>query len=219
MTVTSVAVLGAGNGGHAAAADLGSRGFDVRVYSRSERSLAAMRAQGGVRRTGATGDGFVPVEVATNDVRTAVGGADVVMLVVPLSAHPFYARALADVVTSEQIVFLNPGHMGGGLFMAHEMRRLTGRTDVEFCEVTTLTYGCRLKEPGFVNIFHRASNLAFAAFPGRSQQRLFEAIKPLYPSITNAGSVLETGFLCINAVEHPPQAIFNAGWLEDVVAP
>jgi opine dehydrogenase len=216
VTVTSVAILGAGNGGCAAAADLGDRGFDVSVYSRSEASLVHLRAQGGVRKIGACGDGLVPLRLVTTDIRQAVEGAEVVMLVVPLSAHPFYARQLAGLLSSDQIVFLNPGHMGGGLFMAHEICRLAGRRDLQFCEVTTLTYACRMREPGLVNIFHEASSVAFAAFPGKNQDRLFEIIKLLYPAITNASSVLETGFLCINAVEHPPQAVLNAGWLEDV---
>jgi opine dehydrogenase len=39
-------------------------------------------------------------------------------------------------------------------------------------------------------------------------------VAPLYPDVVQASNVLETGFMDINAVEHPPQIVCNAGWLE-----
>lgn len=214
MTVSSVAVLGAGNGGCAAAADLGSRGFDVRLYNRSAARLRPIADRGGLERTGATGDGFTELSVITTDLARAVSGADLVMLTVPVSSHPFFARELASLLHPDEVLFLNPGHMGGGLFMTHEIRRLTGRTDLRTCEVSTLTYACRMLGPAVVNIISTTSNLPFASFPGRHLQELYELISPLYPTISKATNVLETGLLDINAVEHPAQIICNAGWLE-----
>lgn len=212
--VQEVAILGAGNGGCAAAADLGSRGYEVRLYTRSAERLRPLIERGGVQMRGTLGDAFVPIAVMTNSIEEAVDAARVVMICVPVSAHPFFASALAPVLMPEQVVFLNPGHFGGGLFLAHEINRLTGRRDVRTCEVTTLAYGCRLKGPATVDINHIVKNLAFAAFPGKFQAELFDVIKTLYPEIVQATSVLETGFLDINAVEHPPQIICNAGWVE-----
>jgi opine dehydrogenase len=213
-SVREVAVLGAGNGGCAAAADLGSRGFGVRLYNRSPERLAGIRERGGLEMLGAAGEAFVEIPVVTTDLGEAVIGADVVMLTVPISTHPFFAERLAPLLGDRQILFLNPGHMGGGLFMAHELHRLTGRTDVRICETSTLTYGCRMKGPAAVNIMARMTNLPFAAFPTRNQRALYDAISPLYPDIVEASNVLETGFMDINAVEHPPQTVCNAGWLE-----
>ena len=59
MAVRSVAVLGAGNGGCAAAADLGSRGFDVRLFNRSPARLEPLIERGGLETPGPTGEGFV----------------------------------------------------------------------------------------------------------------------------------------------------------------
>lgn len=213
MEIRRVAVLGAGNGGCAAAADLADRGYEVRLYSRSRERLEPVIARGGIEIVGIR-SAFVPLATVTDDLAAAIDGADLVMLAVPVSAHPNYATALAPLLAPEQVVFLNPGHMGGGLFVAHEIHRRNGRTDVRTCEVTTLTYACRLKGPSTVNVLQVVSNLSFAAFPGRHQDELYEAIKPLYPDIVPATSVLETGFLDINAVEHPPQIVCNAGWVE-----
>lgn len=214
MAIRSVAVLGAGNGGCAAAADLAARGYDVRLYNRSRARLQPLLDRGGLERHGEIGEGFVPLDVITDDIRLAVGGADLVMLTVPISAHPFFAEQLASLLESDGMVFLNPGHMGGGLFLAHEIHRLTGRRDVRTCEVSTLSYACRMNGPDSVNVMARMHRLPFAAFPGRHRDDLFELIEPLYPQLAPAGNVLETGFMDINAVEHPPQIICNAGWLE-----
>ena len=214
MTIQSVAVLGAGNGGCAAAADLGGRGFEIRLYNRSRERLEPLLQRGGLERYGEAGEGFVELAAITDDLETAVRGADLVMLTVPISAHPFYARRLGTILPPGAVLFLNPGHMGGGLFMAHEIHRLTGRTDVRTCEVSTLAYACRMHGPASVNVMRVMRSLPFAAFPGRAQDELFELLSPLYPSLVQASHVLQTGFLDINAVEHPPQIICNAGWVE-----
>jgi opine dehydrogenase len=214
MTIQSVAVLGAGNGGCAAAADLGGRGFEIRLYNRSRERLEPLLQRGGLERYGEAGEGFVELAAITDDLETAVRGADLVMLTVPISAHPFYARRLSTILPPGAVLFLNPGHMGGGLFMAHEIHRLTGRTDVRTCEVSTLAYACRMHGPASVNVMRVMRSLPFAAFPGRAQDELFELLSPLYPSLVQASHVLQTGFLDINAVEHPPQIICNAGWVE-----
>src|SRR5262249_9018837 len=57
-------------------------------------------------------------------------------------------------------------------------------------------------------------NLAFAAFPGDAQARLYTLLKPVFPEIREASSVLETALTNINAVFHPPGMLMNAGWIE-----
>ncbi len=172
-----------------------------------------MVERGGIEMTGVR-SAFVRLASITDDLAAAVRGAEVVMLVVPVSAHPGYAAALAELLAPGQVVFLNPGHMGGGLHLASEIFRGTGRTDVRTCEVTTLSYVCRMSGPAVVNVVTVVSDLAFAAFPGNYRDELYEAVSRMYPAVVPVSSVLETGFLDINAVEHPAQAICNAGWIE-----
>jgi opine dehydrogenase len=58
--IKTIAVIGAGNGGCAAAAQLTQRGFDVRLYSRSGSTTEPLLAIGGIEYEGALGDGFAP---------------------------------------------------------------------------------------------------------------------------------------------------------------
>ncbi|HET7571656.1 MAG TPA: NAD/NADP octopine/nopaline dehydrogenase family protein [Gaiellaceae bacterium] len=214
MRPERVAVLGAGNGGCAAAADLARRGFEVRLFNRGPQRLAAIAERGGIELVGALGEHYGALALVTGDIREACADADVIMLCVPTSAYDYYARELATVAKQGQPIFLNPGHVGGGLYLSHAIRRVNGRTDLLTCECTTLTYGCRMVEPTVVNVIQMPERVAFAAFPGRAQPELFELARTLTPNIVEAGDVLETAFLCINAVEHPPMIVLNAGWVE-----
>ena len=213
MSIKTVAVLGAGHGGCAAAADLGRRGFNVRLHARSAERLAPLRAQGGIEVRGVH-DGLVPIAVMTTDVGEAVRGADLIMLVVPSVAHEPYAKALVPHLDGGPPVFLNPGHTGGGLHFVHELRRAGFTGPVKTCESVTLTYISRMEGPATVNIYSYTTRLRFAALPGRYTDEMFALIKPLYPNIVKATSVLETGLGNLNAVFHPPGMIMNAGWIE-----
>ena len=214
MDIRKIAIMGAGHGGLAAAADLTKRGFDVRLHARREESLAPIRAQGGIAVKGVQ-SGLVPISLMTTDVTEAIQDADLVMLVVPSVAHGFYAEALAPYLTPDLPVFINPGHTGGGLHFVHSLREAGYRDAVKTCEGVTLTYICRKTGPAEVDIFSYVKNLKFAAFPGKHADDLFAAIKPLYPEIVLRSSVLETGLTNINAVFHTPGMLMNAGWIED----
>ena len=146
MAVNTVAVLGAGHGGCAAAADLGTRGYSVRLHARNAERLAPLRAQGGIEARGIV-QGLVPIDLMTTDVVEAVRGADLIMLVVPSVAHGHYARALAPLLDGSQPIFINPGHTGGGLHFLRELRNAGYRGPVRSCETVTLTYITRMEGP------------------------------------------------------------------------
>ena len=208
-----IAILGAGHGGLAAAADLTRRGFEVRLHARREDTLTPIRSRGGIELRGIH-DGFVPFTAVTTDVAEAVEGAGLVILVVPSVAHESYARVLAPLLTPELPIFLNPGHTGGGLHFVHELRRAGYTAPVQTCETVTLTYICRLERPATVGVYSYTKNLAFAAFPSRNLDHLFSLVQPLFPEIRRASNVLETALTNINAVFHPPGMVMNTGWIE-----
>lgn len=212
--IRTIAIMGAGHGGLAAAADLGKRGFDVRLHARRDESLQPIRDQEGIMANGVQ-TGLVPVPLLTTDVAEAVDGADLVMLVVPSVAHEFYAEVLAPLMRPDLPVFVNPGHTGGGLHFVKCLREAGYHGAVRTCESVTLTYICRKTGPAEIDIFSYVKNLKFAAFPGKHADELFATIKPLYPEIELRSSVLETALININAVFHAPGMLMNAGWIED----
>ena len=211
--IQRIAILGAGHGGCAAAADLTRRGFEVRLHARREDRLKPLREAGGIVARGVQ-QGLVPIAMLTTDVAEAVDNADLIMLVVPSVAHAHYARALAPLLAPDRPVFLDPGHTGGGLHFVHELRQAGYRDAVMTCETVTLTYICRMEGPATVGIYSYTRNLKFSAFPGSRAEALFAALHPVFPEIVLASSVLETALANMNAVFHPPGMLMNAGWIE-----
>lgn len=208
----SVAVLGAGNGGCAAAADLTLRGFEVTLYNRSRARLEPIAAQRGIHISGAAGDGFAEVASLTDNLAEAVAGAEVLVLCLPTSALADLAPALGKLLRPDQIVVLNPGHMGSLYLrraaLAHSVNELF------LCETATLTYACRMDGPASVVVYQVVRGVHFAALPAARTDELHERIAPLFPAIESVGSVLETGLRNLNAVEHPAQMLLNAGRVE-----
>lgn len=208
-----VAILGAGNGGIAAAADLGLRGFACALTNRSPDRLEPLRQRGGVETTGVTGDAFVPVARLTPDLAEAVAGAEIVMLTVPASGQAFYARALAPLLRAEQIVVLNASNTGGAL---HVARLLTegGAPPVPIVELNSLTYICRMASPTRINISGRARTTRAGVLPAARREEVLARFRRLYPQAQPVDSVLVTSLTNLNAVLHPPGMLLNAGWIE-----
>ena len=151
MSIRKIAVLGAGNGGCAAAADLTLRGYEVRLFSRSESTIARLAKRGeieliedGVKKSAA------PYFMSSH-LPPVVQGADLIVIAAPSVAHEYLAKNLADYLTDGQRILLNPGHTGGSLHFANLLRSLGCKTHVRLCETVTLTYICRMPEPGRVD--------------------------------------------------------------------
>ena len=213
MAVKTVAILGAGHGGFAAAADLSRRGYSVRLQARNAERLKDLRARGGIEARGIV-QGYVPIPNTTTNVAEAIKGADLIMLVVPSVAHEPYARALAPLLDGSQPIFLNPGHTGGGLHFLHELRKAGYHGAIKTCETVSLTYVTRMEGPATVGIYTYIKQLGFGALPGKHTDEMFDLVKPLFPDIRKATSVIETALSNMNAVFHPPGMIMNAGWIQ-----
>ena len=210
-SIQHIAILGAGNGGCAAAVDLGGRGYDIRLWSRREERLTPLREAGGIEYAGALGDGLQPVAVITTDIAAAMDGANLVLVMVPTDAHEAMARAVAPHLVSGQVLMVSPGHT---LLLVPQTLRRCGIAQPVTCETGTLPYICRMDGPARVRITQPSRHQAFAAFPARETARLAEQIEPLFPMIQPVGSVLDTVFPYTNAIHHPPAFLCNAGRVE-----
>ena len=213
MTVSDpVAVIGAGNVGCALAADLGLRGVGVRLFNRSPGRLAAIADAGGITVTGQI-EGFAALSLVTGSLEQAVEGAGVVAVTVPTASLPAYAAALAEATTDEQMIWLNPGHSGGALYLAAALAR-AGRGERTICQLTTASHISRLTGPATVRVFLR-SRAALAALPASHLPACHQRLDALLPGqFGQADSVLEADLANLNAILHPPGMVCNAGWIE-----
>jgi opine dehydrogenase len=209
------AVIGAGHGGKAMAADLASRGFRVHLFNRTPARIHAIRLRGGIVLEDEKGDTrFGPIPVVTTDMGEALDGADVVMVVVPASAHRDVARLCASHLRDGQVVVLNPGRTGGALEFRQvlEQEGCTARALV--AEAQTLICSSRSTDLAEAKIFRLKSLVLVAALPATETPKVLEALHPAYPQFAPAENVLYTSLDNMGAVLHPALTILNAGRIE-----
>ena len=95
-----IAVLGVGAVGKTFAADCKLAGREVRLYSRSKKSIALVERTGilmdGIQRNlyGFERFGRAYMDIVTNDMAEAVKGAKLILMSVPALAHEDYLRKL-----------------------------------------------------------------------------------------------------------------------------
>jgi opine dehydrogenase len=58
------------------------------------------------------------------------------------------------------------------------------------------------------------NGLRFAAFPGSETAAALKVMQEIYPSLSGANNVLETGLRNVNTVFHAPIMVLNAGFVE-----
>jgi opine dehydrogenase len=214
MAIKKIAILGAGNGGCAAAADLTLRGFEVRLFSRSDKTLLPIMKSGEITLVEEGAAKVAGLYFVSPLIIPVVNGADLIIVAAPAVAHEYLAGSLAPHLRDGQIILLNPGHTGGSLHFAHLLRSLGCKADFKLCETVTLTYICRMAEPARVEIYRRTTNLRCAAFPAKHTAALVHDVRAVFPNIVAAQNVMATGLSNINAIMHPAGILGNAGWIE-----
>src|ERR1044071_5493614 len=155
MAIKKIAVLGAGNGGCAAAADLTLRGYEVNLFSRSKPTVEPILQRGGIDLVEADTQKFARPALVTTDLLAAVRDADLIVTAVPAVAHEYLARELASQLKAGQRILLNPGHTGGSLHFAAVLRQAGVKEPATICETVTLTYICRMPTRTRVEIYRR----------------------------------------------------------------
>ncbi len=116
-TMANYAVIGAGNGGKAMAAHLALMGCRVNLFNRTSERIAAIKARRGIDLENQDGGprGFGRLALVTSDMSQALANADLIMVVVPSSAHADIARMAAPHLRDGQIIVLHPGRTLGSI--------------------------------------------------------------------------------------------------------
>lgn len=205
-------VLGAGHGGVALAGHLGLMGFPVRLWARDPHTLDQVQAAGGVFLEGVE-SGFGLVE-AQGDLAAALEGADLVLVVVPASAHGEIARRCAPHLRDGQKVLLLPGRTAGAIEFLQTLRREGCHADVLVGEAQTFLYASRKVGPNTARIYGVKRQVLAAALPAHRTQELLDLIKVAFPQFMPARWVWKTSLDNIGAIFHPAVALLNTGRIE-----
>lgn len=213
---TKFTVIGAGHGGKAMAAHLGLMGFPTTLFNRTFDRIAPINELGGIDLEGFEGDrrSFGKIIKATSNIEEALQDAEMIMVVVPSSAHAEIAKTMAPVLKDGQIILLHPGRTCGAIEVAKVLRDNHCTADVTVAEAETFIYASRSDGPAQARIFRIKEAVPLAALPATRTKMVLDVVHQAYPQFIDGGNVLQTGLNNMGAIFHPALTLLNAGWIE-----
>jgi opine dehydrogenase len=209
----TVAIIGAGIGGIYLIAELGIAGHKLRLHDLDDTRLADIRAHGGLDVEGEPG-GFAAVEHVTTDLRTAVDGVDVIIVVTGGNAQVTVARSLAPLLRDGQLILLIQGNTGGSLIVRRALNSAGCWADVDVAQMDNYPYSCWRLGPRRIRPIVKKRWLQIAAFPGRRITAIFPRLSSLFPHAVAAPTTVHTGFTNANAMLHVANCVANAAHIE-----
>jgi opine dehydrogenase len=210
------AVIGAGNGGKAMAAHMALMGHRVLLYNRTASKIEAIQELGGIRLRSFEGGphGFGELELISSDYGEVIPRADVIMVVVPSSAHADVASKIGPYLKNKQVIILHPGRTGGAIHFRKVLSDADVNADVIVAEAETFIYASRSEGPAEARIFRIKDAVPLAALPASSTKKVLSVLKPAFPQFIDGVDVLHTGMNNMGGIFHPALTILNAGWIE-----
>jgi opine dehydrogenase len=198
------------------AAHLALMGFKVNLFNRTADHIEIIRKRGGIELESMEGGphGFGELALVTSNIDDAIRGVEVIMVVLPSSAHAEVARAMAPHLKGGQIVVLHPGRTCGALEFVKVIRDNGCRADVTVAEAETFIYASRTDGPVQARIFRIKEAVPLAALPSSRTQCVLDAICDAYPQFIDGVDVLNTGMNNMGAIFHPALTLLNMGWIE-----
>ena len=212
----NITVIGAGHGGKAMAAHLALMGFPTTLYNRTPDHIAAIKELGYIDlESGENGPrGYRTLKRVTSEISEAVDGADLIMVVVPSSAHNEISKKVAPYLKDGQVIILHPGRTCGAIEFARVLQDQNCNADVTIAEAETFIYASRSDGPAQARIFRVKDAVPLAALPAVRTRLVLDMIHEAYPQYIDGGNVLQTGLNNMGAIFHPALTLLNAGWIE-----
>lgn len=221
--IKKIAVLGAGNGGYAMAADLSMVGYEVNLYEYKDfaGNLKPIIDKDGIEmisRTPAGKElalpaggktGFVKIKgKITSDAKEAIKNTEIIMLVVPAFGREVFIREFAPYLEDGQIIVIWPGYFGA-LQCAKLLKDLKVTKNVIIVETESLIYNCT--KLGGAKIYNKGTkdSIFISALPAKDNKRVFEKLNKIYPQFKLADNVLKTTLANGNPSLHPMSVLLN----------
>ena len=122
-----IAVLSAGNGGQALAADLALRGHDVALYDlpRFAPVIEAIRRRGNTIELQNKITGTATIRLVTTDIAEALDGAEVVYFTAPSYGQKAFFDLAVPALSDGQVIVLMPGNYGARRGRTYSSRKRT----------------------------------------------------------------------------------------------
>jgi len=220
MDPKTIAVIGAGNGGFAMAADLALSGWKISLYElpRFRENIDPLSDKGGIDIVGTNIDGkansgFGKLNKITCDIKDAIDDAHCIMVNTRAVTHGEVAELMGPHLKEGQTIFILPGN-GGSLLFTKIFREMGMKVKVDLAETLTFPYGCRKTSPTSVFVDRMLGKNLLAAFPSRNNDKLLNTFKTFYPNSSTWHHVLEIAISNPNIILHPAATMLSVARIE-----
>jgi opine dehydrogenase len=205
-----IAIIGGGNGGYAAAADLTNNGHEIYFWQRSkDSSKALIKNKNIILMQDQKGKKRIKIHRICNTISSAIRNSEIIIILLPAFTQNYLAKKIKPHIQNKQIILLPPGSFGSWIFM----KEIKNKT-VSYAESGTLPYLTRKKNINTVSITTRASKLPTGVYSSTNHKKIIQKLKNIYPSIVYCGDILSGALMNAGPIIHPPLIILNIGPLE-----
>lgn len=228
-----IAVLGAGAVGKTVAADCKLAGREVRLYSRSKKSIQYIEKTGilldGIQRNlyGFSRSGKAYLDVVSNNMEEVVKGAKIIVISIPALSHEYYLKQLVPLLEDGMVIHTFTDNYAS-ILLRKFMRECNIEKDIIIGGWSSAPYGTRIEKVcGFwtnhVGVKYRAISLRGASLPMCDIDDFMESTKylPCMDSVTQGDGVvrgdtmLDIGFSNVNPVIHVPASLLGVSSMEN----
>lgn len=212
--IMKVAVLGAGNGGHAFCAHLVMDGFKVRLYEAPQfkRNIEPIQAKGGIE---AFGDrcGFAKIDIVSTNMEEVVKGADVIIIPVPAFAQDHMVNECLPYLEEGQIILFSPDN-GGTIRLYNRLKEKGMEKKITLAGMACLLYLCKLIGPAQIDIAGVKHEMQVSTMPAKNVRAVVDSLKTMYKGYKPEKNVLATILSNFNHQLHTGPMVLNAGRIE-----
>lgn len=229
-----IAIIGAGNGAHALAADCKLGGAEVRMFefTRYNNKVKGILKSRRIRFEGIEmnvagfkRNGTAVLDMVTYDMREAVHGADHILISVQAQGFEQVFEELAPLLEDGQTVSIFPDNFGS-LILRRVMREKGITTKVIVAGYSSLVYGARLTdynnmetETDVVNITYRENDIRVDTLPSTDFPAYLAVTKEIpaldATELIHGDTMLDIGLSSLNPLLHIPAVLMNAGAIEN----
>lgn len=213
--IKKIAILGAGNGGCTFAGHLAIKGFEVALYEdeKFKKNLIGIKERGGVELTGAI-EGFGKVSTITTNIKEAIRGAEVIMVVVPAFAQLIMAEKIIPYLEDGQIVVFNPDNFASIAFKGMLAKKGVDK-NVKIAGAESLLYATRRSGDSTVDVWGIKDVLSIGVIPASETDQVLATLKELFTEFVSASDTLTISLANVNMIIHCPTVLLNTGRIED----
>ena len=208
-----VAVLGAGNGGCAVAADMSLRNHEVTLIKTSNamhnENFQYLLENNGKIVLHENGE-----EKQTNIYRVStdvslISECDIVFIYIQTKFHEPLIERIVPHLKANQILLINPGYLSTAYALKHKVGK-----DVIVVEAQSSFIDCRIFEPGHVKVGFRNVRNPLGIFPNARKEEAIEKLEQLGFPFTYLSSVVEAALHNPNLIVHTVGAIMSIPRIE-----